>query len=235
MVHQFVPDESAAKGGDAAEISGRIQPATLRIVIVSPIRLYRDGLAAVLLALDDVGDVRACERSLDGIDSARRMDADVVLLDMSAVTSTAAARLFTRELPGVSVVALALPETEQSVVACAEAGIVGYVPREGTLDDLIAAVRHTVIGETLCPPMIAGGLMRRVATLAGDQRPHRARFRLTAREREIADQIALGLSNRAIADRLGIELCTVKNHVHNILDKLGAMQRADVARFLMDG
>ncbi|WP_431970471.1 LuxR C-terminal-related transcriptional regulator [Nocardia sp. bgisy134] len=189
----------------------------------------------MLLALDDVGEVRACELSLDGIDAARRMDAHVVLLDMSAVTSPAAARLFTRELPGVSVVALALPETEQSVVACAEAGIVGYVPREGTLDDLIAAVRHAVIGETLCPPMITGGLMRRVATLAGDGQPHRARFRLTAREREIADQIALGLSNRAIADRLGIELCTVKNHVHNILDKLGAMQRADVARFLVDG
>jgi two-component system, NarL family, nitrate/nitrite response regulator NarL len=219
-------------GYEAAMLNHRAEPAALGIVIVSPIRLYRDGLAAVLAALDDVGEVRACELPLEGIDAARSIGAQVVLLDMSAVSSTAAARMFTREMPDVSVVALALPETGKSVIACAEAGIVGYVPREGTLDDLIAAVRHAVTGETLCPPIIAGVLMRRVAMLADDRRPRATRFGLTAREREVADQVAMGLTNRAIADRLGIELCTVKNHVHNILDKLGAVQRNEIARYV---
>ncbi|MBF6336865.1 response regulator transcription factor [Nocardia abscessus] len=232
MIHQSVPGTPVPGGFDGGVVVRGLDPVALRIVIVSPIRLYRDGVAAVLEALDDVGEVCACALAVEGIEAARRIGAQVVLLDMSAVSSEAAARVFTRELPGVNVVALALPETEQSVIACAEAGIVGYVSREGTLDDLIAAVRHAVRGELLCSPVITGVLMRRVARLADNHRPDTGRFRLTSREQEVADQVALGLSNRAIAERLGIELCTVKNHVHNILEKLGAAQRAEIADYL---
>ncbi|MCM6776646.1 response regulator transcription factor [Nocardia sp. CDC159] len=235
MAHQSVTGKPGSGGFDAEVVVRSLEAVALRIVIVSPIRLYRDGVAAVLDALDDVAEVCACALAIEGIDAARRIGAQVALLDMTAVGSAAAARVFTRELPGVNVVALALPETEQSVIACAEAGIVGYVSREGTLDDLIAAVRHAVKGEMLCSPVITGVLMRRVARLADGRRPDTGRrFRLTAREREVADQVALGLSNRAIAERLGIELCTVKNHVHNILDKLGAVQRAEIAAHLSE-
>ncbi|RJO70872.1 DNA-binding response regulator [Nocardia panacis] len=234
MVHQFQPPGEAAAGFGADAPNRTADAGALRIVIVSPIRLYRDGLAAVLRALDDVAEVSTCEEAIDAVGAARRIAAQVVLLDMSAAAGVSAARVFTRELPGVHVVALALPETGQSVVACAEAGIVGYVSREGTLDDLIAAVRHAMVGEMRCPPGITGILMRRIGAMADDRLPYATKFRLTAREREIADQVALGLSNRAIADRLGIELCTVKNHVHNILDKLGAGQRAEIARCLQE-
>jgi DNA-binding NarL/FixJ family response regulator len=199
---------------------------SLRIVIVAPIRLYREGVASVLSALGGIEEVATCEQVVDGLRLAHRVVPHILLLDMSAVSSSAAARLFSRELPEIKIVALALPETEQSVVACAESGVIGYVPPEGSIEDLIAVVWHVAQGETLCSPVIAAGLMRRVATLANDHRLHRPR--LTARELEVADHIALGLSNRAIAARLGIELCTVKNHVHHILAKLGAAQRADV-------
>jgi len=210
----------------------RSEEFAVRIVIVSPIRLYREGLASVLSTLEGIGEVATCERPVDGLRLARRVVPHILLLDMSVVNSSATARLFAREFPATKIVALALPETEQHVVACAEAGVVGYVPREGSIDDLIAAIRHATQGETLCSPVIVAGLMRRVATLANEKRWPGPRARLTAREAEVADHIALGLSNRAIATRLGIEVCTVKNHVHNILDKLGATQRADIAEQL---
>lgn len=213
---------------------GRSEDRALRIVIISPIRLYREGLAAVLSATDDIGEVATCEQAVDALQLARRMRPHIILLDMSAAGSATTARLFAREAPETKIVALALPETEQQVIACAEVGVVGYVPREGSIDDLITAIGHVVQGETLCSPVIAAGLMRRVATLSRHSRPDRARSRLTARELEVAEHLTLGLSNRAIAARLGIELCTVKNHVHNILEKLGATQRADVARYISD-
>lgn len=205
---------------------------SLRIVLVSPIRLYREGLAAVLLRLDDVAEVYTCEHSVDACAIARRIAPQVLLLDMSSDGSSATARLFNLEFPETKVVALAVPETERHVVACAEAGVVGYVPREGSIPDLIAAIRHAMHGEAVCSPLIAAGLMRRVAMLAGALDRDDSRGRLTVRELEIADYVVRGLSNRAIAARLGIELCTVKNHVHNILEKLGASQRAEVAHFL---
>lgn len=210
----------------------RSEDRVLRIVVISPVRLYREGLAEILSATDDIGTIATCEHPVEALQLARRLRPHIVLLDMSTTGSTATARLFARESPETKIVALALPETEPQVVACAEAGVVGYVPRGGSIEDLIATIRHVAQGETLCSPVIAAGLMRRIADLAHHNRPDSARSRLTARESEVAEHVALGLSNRAIAARLGIELCTVKNHVHNILQKLGATQRTDIARYI---
>ncbi|MGV9613516.1 LuxR C-terminal-related transcriptional regulator [Nocardia xishanensis] len=229
-LHEGVP-RGMSEGAHAVR---RSEESALRIVIVSPIRLYREGLAAVLSALGGIGEIATCEHPVEGLHLARQLAPHILLLDMSAVNSSASARLYAREFPDTKIVALALPETEQRVVDCAEAGVVAYVPREGSIDDLMATIRHAAQGKTLCSPLIAAGLMRRVAALANENRLRRSRPLLTARESEVADYIALGLSNRAIAARLGIEVCTVKNHVHNILEKLGVTQRADVAEHLRD-
>jgi two-component system nitrate/nitrite response regulator NarL len=197
----------------------------MRIAVVSEIRLYREGLAPVLSELDDVAEVVMHATALDCLEAGRRSAPDVVLLDMSSTDGAAGARLLAHGLPSTRIVALAVPETEPHVLACVEAGVTGYVPRGGSIDDLTAAIRLSVRGEALCSPVITGGLMRRVAALAYAGGSGR---RLTTREQEIADHIVLGLSNRAIATRLGIEICTVKNHVHNILDKLGLDRRADI-------
>jgi two-component system nitrate/nitrite response regulator NarL len=203
--------------------------AGLRIVIVSDIRLYRDGLAHVLSLLDDVADVATCETAIECLAHAHRSAPDIILLDMSTTSSDSAARLFSRELRSARIVALAVPESEPRILACVEAGVTGYVAREGSVDDLISAIRHAARGEALCTPVIAGGLMRRLAAGAHDKS---LAAHLTARELEIAEHIALGMSNRVIANRLGIELCTVKNHVHNILEKLGVGRRADVVGYI---
>lgn len=203
--------------------------AALRIAVVSQIRLYRDGLAQVLGGLDDVAQVVAFETAPDCLaDTARDMP-DVILLDMAAVCSEAAARLLANRLPGAHIVAIAVPETEPRVLACVEAGVTGYVPREGSIEDLVTAIRMAARGQAMCSPMIAAGLMRRLATLTNKEQPE---AQLTAREFEIAGYVARGMSNRDIADCLSIELCTVKNHVHNMLEKLGATRRIEIADYL---
>jgi two-component system, NarL family, nitrate/nitrite response regulator NarL len=214
-------DERRCNGNDLA--------AGLRIVIVSDIRLYRDGLAWVLSQLDDVAAVVTCRSAVDCVDVGRRCTPNIILVDMSTASSAASARLFAREFSSAKIVALAVPETEPHVLACVEAGVTGYVPREGSIEDLVSAIRHSARGEAVCSPVIAAGLMRRVAALARDKS---AATSLTARELQIAEHIALGASNRVIATRLGIEVCTVKNHVHNILEKLGVDRRADVIDYI---
>jgi DNA-binding NarL/FixJ family response regulator len=115
------------------------------------------------------------------------------------------------------------------VLACAQAGIAGYVPREGTLDDLIAALHGAARGEAFCSPRIVAVLLRRIADLSIEWQPLAAAGRLTARELEIVDLIDRGLTNREIAEGLSIEVATVKNHVHNILEKLQIHRRHDAA------
>jgi len=204
----------------------------LRILIVSGIRLYREGLALVLAQQGDTGEVSTCEEPTVGLELARQFHPDIILLDMSASGSTSAARALARVAPNAKIIALAVRDCEPHVLACAEAGVVGYVPREGSVGDLVTAIRHAARDEALCSPVIAAGLMRHVAMLSTHSGMHSSVRRLTAREREIADQIALGMSNRAVAAQLGIELCTVKNHVHNILEKLGVSQRGEIVAYL---
>jgi DNA-binding NarL/FixJ family response regulator len=133
-------------------------------------------------------------------------------------------------------VALALPEAEADVIACAEAGASGYVPREGTLDDVEAVIESVARGEALCSPRIAATLLRRIAATAAERQPAPSEMRLTSREMEIIDLIDEGLSNKEIAQRLCIAVPTVKNHVHSILDKLHVHRRAEaVARLSARG
>jgi DNA-binding CsgD family transcriptional regulator len=114
-------------------------------------------------------------------------------------------------------------------VACAEAGVVGYVGAEGSLDDVTAAIEGAARGEPRCTPQVVAALLRRVAALAGEVRPTRVGLpALTGREHQVVALIEAGLSNKEIARRLHVEVATVKNHVHNILKKLQARSRVEI-------
>lgn len=216
--------------GDTVAGQAPARPSTIiRVAILADIRLYREGLGN---ALRREPDMEVLATAASGAEAAARIGAvrpDVVLVDMAMLASAAMVRALIAGQAGVRVVALAVPETERHVMACAEAGVVGYVPREGSMTDLLAAIRGAVVGEARCSPVIAGSLLRRVGALAADHDWDARGARLTRRETEIVGMIDGGLTNKEIARRLHIEVATVKNHVHNILEKLGVHRRADAA------
>jgi two-component system, NarL family, nitrate/nitrite response regulator NarL len=204
----------------------------IRVFVVADIRLYREGLAQLL----------ARERRFSIVGSAARQDEDlarlcdarpeIVLLDMAMAGSMALIRKIIAGAPDVKVVALAVAETDHDIIPCAEAGVAGYVSRDGSTSDLIATIDSVVCGETLCSPRIAATLLRRVAALAAERHAAAPVANLTPRQREIVGLIGQGLSNKEIARRLCIELSTVKNHVHSTLEKLGTHRRAEAVALL---
>jgi two-component system nitrate/nitrite response regulator NarL len=200
---------------------------------VTPIKLYRDGIAHFLSSSREVTVLGTADEGTDTIRLVRELVPDVVLLDMALEDSRATARAMRASVPQATIVALAVPESEGYVVSCAEAGISAYVPRDGSLDELLGTILRAADGEAVCSPRVAGGLFRRVAALASQREPpppeERPIARLTAREAEVIALINDGLSNQQIARRLCIEVPTVKNHVHSILDKLGASSRSEAA------
>jgi two-component system nitrate/nitrite response regulator NarL len=206
------------------------------VVVAAAVCFYRAGLTRVLEGEAGIELARSTASAADAVAAAQ--GADVVLLDMSLPGAVPAAREIAAGRGSARVVGMAVGDGEDEVVACAEAGVAGYVSRDDTLDDLLAAVRGAVRGEVRCPPAIAATLMRSVASTARRARAARpdpagaaAPVRLTRREAEIIGLISEGLSNKQIAGRLCIELPTVKNHVHHILDKLGVDRRGEaVAR-----
>jgi two-component system nitrate/nitrite response regulator NarL len=203
----------------------------IRVLIVAHIRLYREGLRDMLSTEPRITVVGTAAGADEAVVALREHAPDVVLLDMAIPDNVWLVRALCAAVTGTKVVALAVPDVEREVLACAEAGVAGYVTREGSVEDVVAAVESVARGEMLCSPRMAATLLQRVATLALERSPGSIEARLTRRELEILDLIDQGLSNKEIARRLTIELSTVKNHVHNVLEKLNVSRRADaVAR-----
>lgn len=199
----------------------------LRLVVVANARIYREGLARRLGEREDfevVATVAGLEESLPWA----RADADVVLVDMATPRSLAIVERLHLESSTARIIAIGVPELEDVILQCAEAGISGYLPLEGSLEELVRLIKSVSRGESLVSPRIAAGLLRRVSTLADRQASGAVALPLTRRERQIADLLEQGLTNKEISRRLDIRVATVKNHVHNILKKLHLQHRAEV-------
>lgn len=192
--------------------------------MLSETRLLRDAVVEMLRH----GDVEAVAGRITTA-SALADGAAVCIVDASNESATGALCALIRSLP-VPVLAFGVLPTENVVLALAEAGVVGFIDGDAALDDLVAAVARAQRGEATCPPAIIMMLLQRIAALA-NRSPVAPQAVLTSRERQIVQLIAEGLSNKEIARRLSIEVATVKNHVHNILEKLQVNRRSDaVAR-----
>jgi two-component system nitrate/nitrite response regulator NarL len=205
-----------------------------RIIIVSDARLYREGLALSLARVDRIFVVGVADTVASALICIEANNPDVVLLDFAMPD----ARVLPDAIAGarlpVKVVAFSVAETEDEICECAEAGIAGYVARDGSKEDLIAAVENAVRGEVVCSPRAAASLFRRLAAHVRTTRQRPLEAALTTREQDIIALIDKGLSNKEIARQLKISLPTVKNHVHNILEKLQVRRRGAAAALLRE-
>ena len=201
----------------------------IRVLIISDIRLYLDGLAEIIGQYDDIEIVDTCDLLDEVLVAVSKLSPDVVLIDMAMNNSMSAIKAVKRLDPSIKAVALGVPEIDREIIACAEAGISNYVTRQGSISELIRAVKDAMRGELRCSPKIAARLLQKVGTLTADRSLLEEPCRLTPREMEIAHLIDLGLSNKEIATKLFIEVSTVKNHVHNLLEKLNVRRRGEAA------
>jgi len=204
----------------------------MRVLVVTEIRLYRDGLAGLLRLLPDVGSATSAASGAAAVVAARDDRSDVVLLDIALPDSTVTARALLAASPTVKVVALGVADDAPELVACAEAGICGYVSREASMAELADALRSVLRGEAACSGKVAAGLIRHIARQAGSQHRGASRSVLTRREHDVLELVEGGLTNKEIARALHLELSTVKNHVHNLLAKFGAADRGQMLSLL---
>ncbi len=209
----------------------------LRIAIVSGVRFLREGLADVFERDPRVSVVRLCADLFEAAALGSALDVDIVLLDATIAPSAAAVRRAIETVPGMRIVVIAVRETEDDIIAWAEAGVIGYVPSTAALTDLVRLVVDIHSGRQVCSSRVAAGLMRRIAlgALPASGRDAGASApALTKRERQAAQLIMTGLSDKEIARQLNISLATTKSHVHNLLGKLNLQRRSQVAKWLRE-
>lgn len=202
------------------------QIGTVRVLIVVGVRLYRQGLASALGSCDAIASVAEASDSSSARDAILSTRPDVVILDVALGDSLEMMRDLRVQFPATRVIAFAVGQASADIIACAEAGAAGYVPADASIDDLVAAAVGAIAGELRCPPRIAHDLFRRIG--AQEPRNWHAEPSLTVRERQVLKLVREGLSNKEIARKLDIAVSTVKNHVHNLLEKLEVTSRTGV-------
>jgi two-component system, NarL family, nitrate/nitrite response regulator NarL len=208
----------------------RTEPTILpRIVVLSPIRVYREGLAHVLAQHGSVNVVGAAAGLNELTDLLATATVDVILFDLAVDGGLATLRRLGSNIEP-KVVVLGLSEDDEHIIACARAGIAGYITHDSSLQELMQRIREAIVGEFTCSPRVVARLVHSLTLSAFVENRQSPAVRLTQREREILQLIEQDLSNKEIARQLSIQLATVKNHVHNILEKLAVRRRADAVR-----
>lgn len=207
----------------------------LSLMIVDSHQLFRECLAEVLR--DGTGSFRVeiapCEPVEPALARLTEQRFDVLLVGLDLPGSAGLIRQAAERSPGLRAVVLGSAGAEAEAVACLEAGARGYVQREQSLEELRIAILRVARGEVVLPPELAFRLFGRLGELGRESRRRRRLefLDLTARAIEILGLIGQGMSNQQIADRLHLSVHTVKNHVHNILERLELKTRAEAVRY----
>ncbi|MCB0270663.1 MAG: response regulator transcription factor [Calditrichaeota bacterium] len=191
-------------------------------------RLFREGLVSMFNDHDDFLVTGSAANGNVALAEIEKTKPDIALIDigMPEKDGIEVTQALHNDLPDVKVIILGMPDLSDEIMTCIEAGASGYVLKESSFDHLVETIRLAYRGETFCSPKMAASLFSRVAELVANKSPKES-VKLTPREIEVISKIAEGLSNKEIAQNLSIETQTVKNHIHNILDKLQLHNRLE--------
>jgi DNA-binding NarL/FixJ family response regulator len=207
----------------------------IRVLLADDQALFREGLNTLVSLYDDIEVVGEAANGEEALAAASSLRPDVVLMDlrMPVLDGVGATRRLKETYPHIRVIILTTFDDDEFVFDGLRAGAVGYLLKDVSSDKLIEAIRAAAHGESFLQPSIAAKVVaefNRLEQLAGQSRPQADLVEpLSERELEILRLVATGDSNKEIAARLYITEGTVKNHVTNILGKLGVRDRTQAA------
>ena len=205
-----------------------------RVLIADDEDLMRAGLIEILTADPDIEIVGEASTGRQAVDRTRRLAPDVVVMDvrMPDLDGIAATREVSRVAPDARVLILTTFEQDDYVFGALRAGASGFLLKRARPEELIAAVHTIAAGDSLLSPSVTRRVIGRLAQQPTPEVADQAKLeQLTPREREVLELIARGLSNREIAEALGVEESTIRTHVKRILMKLGLRDRVQAVIF----
>jgi DNA-binding NarL/FixJ family response regulator len=210
----------------------------IKILIFCCNRLLRESIARILIKKTDFEIVSAQGLGSTSVDEIANSDADVLVLDSlellpqntnsSSQASTATSLL--------KCVLVAMEDDHSRFLTAIRRGARGYVLQDASAVEVVSAIRTVAEGEAVCPPRYAQVLFDFVAAQSPElpSSRKRAKWGLTSREQQLIPLVGRGLSNKEIANQLNLSEQTVKNHVHRILQKVGASDRLSILEICQD-
>jgi DNA-binding NarL/FixJ family response regulator len=205
----------------------------IRVLLVDDQALFREGLRKILAGYSDLEVAGEAANGEEALRLAAVLHPAVALMDlqMPVLGGVAATRRLCAEQPDCRVIALTTFDDDEYVFECLRAGAVGYLLKDAPSEKLVEAIRAAARGESFLQPSVAAKVVSEFARLSELKRPRPQPLiePLSERELEILSLVASGASNKEIAAALFIAEGTVKNHLTNILGKLGVRDRTQAA------
>lgn len=208
----------------------------MKILLVDDHIMFREGLGSLLKSQPDIDVVGEAGTVRQAIQMAIELGPDVVLMDYSLPDGTGldAVRPILQEKPGANIVFLTIHDEDDLLFETLRSGAKGFLLKNLPSAKLVAALRAMQKGEAPLSRRMTASLVEEFAQTRASFGPSGGDLaRLSLREMEIMDELTSGATNEQIAARLYISETTVKNHVHNILHKLGLRNRQEVAQYAL--
>lgn len=209
----------------------------IKLVIVDDHALFREGLASIIGLEADIEVAGLAGSVQEAVEVVPRLKPDIVLMDFALPDGTGAdaTRLVLEKCPDCKIIFLTMSEEDENLFSAVRSGAKGYLLKNMSPSKLVATIRSVQAGESALSRSMTLRLMEELSRTKepeGLEDPTLAN--LTRREMDVLRELAAGMSNQEIANKLYLSQNTVKYHVHSILDKLSLPDRRAAARFAKD-
>ena len=203
----------------------------IHVVIADDHTLFREGLAGIISATEDFEVVGQAGSMQEAVQLARDLLPDIILLDIDMPGGgLEAARIVAEELPVTRIVVLTSSEEDDHLIGALKIGARAYILKGVAARELIRILRAVWAGESYVPPILAASLLLEMRESHSQEKQATSPLdELTARERQILEGLAAGLSNKEIGEQLFLSEKTVKHYMTNILQKLQVRNRVEAA------
>ncbi len=199
----------------------------ITVIVIDDHRRVHQALAAKIDFMEDIEVLAHGSNGIEAIDLCAQHQPDIMLMDilMPGMDGIEATRQIHARFPNVKILALSSFDDQDTVRQMLANGAAGYLLKDSSMDVLEETIRAVVAGQTVLSPVLIDGLLKPRASPSSAPMP--SPIQISRREQEVLRLFADGLTNPEIAAQLFISVSTVKFHIKNILEKLGASTRAE--------
>lgn len=216
----------------------RVVSEPIKVFLLAGNRLFREALTRILTSKNDLSVVGGAACGPEALDQIGKIPCDVVLIDPvnGEPCDISFIQRVSQAAPNARTILIDMVEDEPTFLKAVRAGVTGYVLQNASALDVVTTIRAVHQGDAVCPPRLCSSLFKYVARKESDIEIFRSKNNggLTRREQELVPLIAKGLTNKEIASRLNLSEQTIKNHIHRILQRMGASDRLAVVEKVRD-
>ena len=211
----------------------------IRLLLIEDNQLLRNGIISILKPHKDIIVIGASGDSRNTLLKIRKLKPNVVLLDLGlrSQNSLRVVELVKKDFPEAKIIVMDLAPVQADILQYVKAGANGFILKDASLNDFLISIRTVADGSTVLPPILVESLFSQIvdhAVREGKAKLNEA-VKMTKREREVIGLLADGLSNKEIAQKIGVSGFTVKSHIHNIMEKLALHTRLEIANYSYTG